>query len=208
MFFCVVTSCRSEGARIFRIKHRLQLQVQKVSQARNGLSSLPDSACLFFDLLTKVECRGDMFLRNVRLSPNSMDICPEDSTFHSHRLENLRVKTDVPYSSLHLPISSSEDFPFLYSVEDLIDRVIKRKPCFGGASQFVSWMTWSLCITGQTPIYLRLQSLPTPPNPKALRSFIRSTSQLIRLLRFSHEKAFLVCRGRQGVPRSNPDKTQ
>jgi hypothetical protein len=58
----------SETARRFGGTHGLHLQGQKVSQARNQLRLLPDSAGLLFGLLIKTEDRGDLFLRNVGLS--------------------------------------------------------------------------------------------------------------------------------------------
>jgi hypothetical protein len=127
-----VTPCSSEVAQLFGATHRFHLQVEKLSQIKKPTELVVCSDGFFLGLIIRLECRGDKFLRNVGHSPTSMFIYPEHNTFRSQWLENLRVKTAVHYSSLHLPISSSENLPFLYSGEDLIDRVIKRKPCFWG----------------------------------------------------------------------------
>jgi hypothetical protein len=46
-------------------------------------------------LLFDPEDRGDMFLRNVRLSPNNMALQLEDRTLHSNRRENQIEHGDV-----------------------------------------------------------------------------------------------------------------
>jgi hypothetical protein len=67
--FCVVTPCSSERARRFRGTYRLHLKGRRVSK-QAYLTLTPAFVGFLLCLLFNPEDVGDMFLRNVWLSPN------------------------------------------------------------------------------------------------------------------------------------------
>jgi hypothetical protein len=69
--FWVVSPCSSEKARHFGGTPYLHLQGPKVSQARNERISLPPASFGYLlGLLFEPEAGGEIFLRNVEVSPN------------------------------------------------------------------------------------------------------------------------------------------
>jgi hypothetical protein len=64
--------------------------VDELKETYGKLNFLPASAGLLPRSLFDLEDRGNMFLRNVGLSPNCTASQPKDTALHSHRCENLK----------------------------------------------------------------------------------------------------------------------